>query len=153
LLPVTSVRSLSFSTSRRPLVLSNVLVSPNIIRNLISVCRFTTNNNCSIEFDPFGLSVKDLQTQSVIARCNSMGDLYPFFSPAPPPSLLMHPPLPCGITASVTSVMRLYPSSLVPMLFHVISALILMFATLVSSAAMCASLLACQTPVHFIHLI
>jgi hypothetical protein len=27
--------------------------------------------------------VKDLQTRSVIARCNSTGDLYPFFSPAP----------------------------------------------------------------------
>ena len=83
-LPVTSVGSHSFFTTRRPLVLSNVLVSPNIIKNLISVRRFTTDNNCSIEFDPFGLSVKDLQTWSVIARCNSTGDLYPFFSPAPP---------------------------------------------------------------------
>ena len=82
LLPVTSTGSHSFSTIRRPLVLSNVLVSPNIIKNLISVRRFTTDNNCSIEFDPFGLSVKDLQTRSVIARCNSTGDLYPFF-PAP----------------------------------------------------------------------
>jgi hypothetical protein len=57
-------------------------VSPNIIKNLISVRRFTTDNNCSIEFNPFGLSVKDLQTRSVIARCNSTGDRYPFF-PAP----------------------------------------------------------------------
>ena len=83
-LPVTSVGSHSFSTSQRPLILSNVLVSPGIIKNLISVRRFTTDNNCSIEFDPFGLSVKDLQTRSVIARCNSTGDLYPFFPPAPP---------------------------------------------------------------------
>ena len=60
LLPVTSVGSRSFSTSRRPLFLSNVLVSPSIIKNLISIRRFTTDNNCSIEFDPFGLSVKDL---------------------------------------------------------------------------------------------
>jgi hypothetical protein len=81
LLPVTSVGSHSFSNTGRPLVLSNVLVSPNIIKNLISVRRFTTDNNCSIEFDPFGLSVKDLQTRSVIARCNSTGDLYPFFTP------------------------------------------------------------------------
>jgi len=81
-LPVTSIGSHSFYTTHRPFVLSNVLVSPNIIKNLISVRRFTTDNNCSIEFDPFGLSVKDLQTRSVIARCNSTGDLYPFF-PAP----------------------------------------------------------------------
>jgi hypothetical protein len=83
-LPVTSVRSHSFSTSRRPLILSDVLVSPNIIKNLISVRRFTTDNTYSIEFDPFGLSVKDLQTLSVIARCNSTGDLYPFFLSTPP---------------------------------------------------------------------
>jgi hypothetical protein len=82
-LPVTSVGSHSFFTPRRPLILSNVLVSPSIINNLIFVRRFTTDNNCSIEFDPFGLSIKDLQTWSVIARCNSMGDLYTFFSPAP----------------------------------------------------------------------
>jgi hypothetical protein len=41
----------SVSTSRRRLFLSNVLVSPNIIKNLISVRRFTADNNCSIEFD------------------------------------------------------------------------------------------------------
>jgi len=44
-LPVTSIGSHSFSTTRRPLVLSDVLVSPNIIKNLISVRRFTTDNN------------------------------------------------------------------------------------------------------------
>jgi hypothetical protein len=60
LLPVTSVGSHSFSNTGRPLVLSNVLVSPNIIKNLISVRHFTTDNNCSIEFDPSGLCVKDL---------------------------------------------------------------------------------------------
>jgi hypothetical protein len=57
-------------------------VSPNIIKNLISIRLFTTDNNCSIEFDPFGLSVKDLQTRNVIARCNSSGDLYPFYAPS-----------------------------------------------------------------------
>ena len=81
LLPVTSIGSFSFNAPRRHLVLNNVLVSPSIIKNLISVRRFTTDNNCSIEFDPFGLSVKDLQTQSVIARCNSTCDLYPFCPP------------------------------------------------------------------------
>jgi hypothetical protein len=47
---------------------------------LISICHFT-HNNCSIEFDPFAFSVKDLQTWSVIAKCNSTGDLYPLFPP------------------------------------------------------------------------
>ena len=60
LLPVTATGSHTFSFPHRNLVLNDVLVSPHIIKNLISVRRFTTNNNCSIEFDPFGLSVKDL---------------------------------------------------------------------------------------------
>jgi hypothetical protein len=81
LLPITSTGSYSFTTPRRSLVLNDVLVSPSIIKNLISIRRFTIDNNCSIEFDPFGLSVKDLQTRNVIARCNSTGDLYPFFPP------------------------------------------------------------------------
>jgi hypothetical protein len=81
LLPITSTGSYSFTTPRRSLVLNHVLVSPSIIKNLISVRCFTIDNNCSIEFDPFGLSVKDLQTRNVIARCNSTGDLYPFFPP------------------------------------------------------------------------
>ena len=58
LLPITSIGSFSFPALRRPLVLNNVLISPGIIKNLISVRRFTTDNNCSIEFDPFGLSMK-----------------------------------------------------------------------------------------------
>jgi hypothetical protein len=81
LLPVTSIGSFSFPAPHHPLVLNNVLVSPSIIKNLILVHRFTTDNNCSIEFDPFGLSVKDIQTRSVITRCNNTGDLYPFFPP------------------------------------------------------------------------
>ncbi|RLM74346.1 uncharacterized protein C2845_PM15G17920 [Panicum miliaceum] len=82
LLPVTATGSQIFSLPHRNLVLKNVLVSPNIIKNLISIRRFTTDNNCSIEFDPFGLSVKDLHTRNVIARCNSSGDLYPFYAPS-----------------------------------------------------------------------
>jgi histone deacetylase 1/2 len=62
--------------------LHNVLVTPNIIKNLISVRRFTRDNLCSVEFDPFGLSVKDFQTKNMIARCNSDGDLYPFQWPS-----------------------------------------------------------------------
>ena len=31
-----------------------------------------------MEFDPLGLSVKDLKTQALIARYDSTGDLYPF---------------------------------------------------------------------------
>jgi hypothetical protein len=56
--------------------LNNVLVTPDIIQNLLSVHRFTTDNWYSMEFDPFGLSVKDLSTRNVITRCDSSGPLY-----------------------------------------------------------------------------
>jgi hypothetical protein len=92
LLPVTAIRSHTFSFPHRNLVLNNVLVSPHIIKNLISIRHFTTDNNCSIEFDPFGLSMKDLETRNVIARCNSSGDLYPFFPPATSTSAFLAAP-------------------------------------------------------------
>jgi hypothetical protein len=41
---------------------SNILVTPDIIQNLLSVRHFTTDNWCSMEFDHFGLSLKDLST-------------------------------------------------------------------------------------------
>ena len=74
LLPVTATGTTVIQPS---LHLNNVLVSPQLIKNLISVRQFTTDNNCSVEFDPSGCSVKDLQSQNVIVRCNSSGPLYP----------------------------------------------------------------------------
>jgi hypothetical protein len=56
---VTSVGDMTFSNL---FYLYNVLVTPDIIQNLLSVRHFTTNNWCSIEFDPYGLSVKDLSS-------------------------------------------------------------------------------------------
>ncbi|KAJ9555736.1 LOW QUALITY PROTEIN: hypothetical protein OSB04_010350 [Centaurea solstitialis] len=58
------------------LTLPNVLHTPHIIKNLVSVRQFTKDNNVSVEFDPFGFSVKDLQTRGLVMRCNSSGDLY-----------------------------------------------------------------------------
>jgi len=71
------------------LSLQNVFVSPHIIKILISVHRFTTDNLCLVEFDPYGRSVKDLHTWSVIARCNSIGDLYPLLPSLPSPQALL----------------------------------------------------------------
>jgi len=79
LLPVTATGSTQLPGS---FFLNNVLVSPNLIKNLISVRQFTSDNNCSIEFDPAGCSVKDLRTRRLLARCNSSGPLYPLCRPA-----------------------------------------------------------------------
>jgi hypothetical protein len=64
--------------------LNNVLVTPDIIQNLLSVRHFTTDNWCSMEFDPFDLSVKDLSTQNMITKCNSLGPLYTMHLPSHP---------------------------------------------------------------------
>ncbi|KAJ9535464.1 hypothetical protein OSB04_un001410 [Centaurea solstitialis] len=61
-----------------PLLLKNVLHTPRIIKNLLSIRRFTIDNNVSVEFDPFGLTMKEYRTRTPILRCNSTGDLYPF---------------------------------------------------------------------------
>ena len=85
-LPITCSGYTLLPNSHRPFHLSNVLVSPQLIANLISVRKFTTDNSCSVEFDPFGLSVKDLQTKTVLHRCDSSGDLYPLL-----PTSTSHP--------------------------------------------------------------
>jgi hypothetical protein len=59
-----------------PFYLNNILLAPDMVQSLISVRRFTIDNWCSIEFDPFSLSVKDLTTKNVIVRSNSTGPLY-----------------------------------------------------------------------------
>ena len=76
-IPVLSTGYSSIPTQSRLLHLKNVLVAPNIVKNLVSVRRFTTDNWCSVEFDPFGFSVKDLQSRKIILRSDSQGDLYP----------------------------------------------------------------------------
>jgi hypothetical protein len=53
--------------------LNNVLVTPDIIQNLLSVRRFTTDNWCSMEFDSFGLSMKDRSTRNVITSVIDQG--------------------------------------------------------------------------------
>jgi hypothetical protein len=72
-LPVTSVGD---SVLSEPFYLNNILLPPDMVQSFLSVRHFTTNNWCSIEFDPFGLSVKDLSTRNVIVRSNSTGPLY-----------------------------------------------------------------------------
>ena len=78
LIPVLGHGHISFPSSQKSLSLKNVLHAPKLIKNLISVRKFTHDNMVSVEFDPFGFSVKDLATGSIVLRSNSTGDLYPF---------------------------------------------------------------------------
>ncbi|GJY47203.1 hypothetical protein Tco_0436266 [Tanacetum coccineum] len=75
-IPVTNTGHSIIPSHHRPLHLHNVLVTPNIIKNLIYVRQFTRDNNCTIEFDAFGFSMKDYLTRHILIRCDSSGDLY-----------------------------------------------------------------------------
>jgi hypothetical protein len=89
-LPATSIGDSALSG---PFYLNNVLITPDIIQNLLSVPRFTTDNWCSMEFDLFGLFVKDLPTWNVITKCNSSRTLYMMRLPSQPaPSSLASAP-------------------------------------------------------------
>nr|GEU52367.1 ribonuclease H-like domain-containing protein [Tanacetum cinerariifolium] len=77
-IPVTNLGHSTLRSSTRPLHLYNVLITPNIIKNLVFVREFTKDNKCSIKFDEFGFFVKDYQTCPLFIRCDSTEDLYPF---------------------------------------------------------------------------
>ncbi|GKB02599.1 ribonuclease H-like domain-containing protein, partial [Tanacetum coccineum] len=72
-------------TPTKSLHLNNVLITPHIVKNLIFLRQFVRDNNCTIEFDAFGFSIKDLLTLRVLLRCDSTRDLYPVTSPSPIP--------------------------------------------------------------------
>ena len=81
LLPVTSTGVTSFPHNLR---LNNVLVSPGLIKNLVSVRQFTSDNNCSVEFDSLGPS------QMVRAPLYLLH--LPTLRPSVPSLLLLPPP-------------------------------------------------------------
>jgi hypothetical protein len=61
---VTHCGSSALRTDSSTFHLNNVLVVPSLIHNLLSVRQFTLDNSCSIEFDAFGFSVKDIRTDA-----------------------------------------------------------------------------------------
>jgi hypothetical protein len=86
-LPITHVGDSSFPTASFPIHLRNVAITPDLIKNLISVRSLTRHNPITVEFDAFGFSIKDLHTRAVILRCDSDGELYPLVSGRPRQSL------------------------------------------------------------------
>jgi hypothetical protein len=84
-----------YSTLTGPFRLNNVLIAPDIIKNLVSIRQFTTDNLVSVEFDPnlvsvefdpLSVSVKDLRTRNLLLHCDSSGPLYTLQLPSSPSS-------------------------------------------------------------------
>jgi histone deacetylase 1/2 len=70
-------------TPNRKLLLNNVLYTPAANKNLISVHRFTADNNAILEFHPDFFLVKDQATRKVLLRGRCRGGLYPVKSTPP----------------------------------------------------------------------
>jgi len=142
LLPVTAIGN---TVLPHKLHLNNVLVSPDLIKNLISVRQFTTDNNCSVEFDPFDCSVKDLPTRSEIVRCDSSGPLYPLRLPA---SALLASTTPSlwhqRLGLLVILVMKFWLALCALLLFDVTDTLVIIYAMLANWVVMCVSPFTCQ---------
>ncbi|GKE42607.1 ribonuclease H-like domain-containing protein [Tanacetum coccineum] len=88
-IPVTNTGHSILPTPTKSLHLNNVLITPHIVKNLIYVRQFVRDNNCTIEFDAFGFSVKDFLTRQVLLQCDSTGDLYPVTPPSPIPYVFL----------------------------------------------------------------
>uniref|UniRef100_A0A453JUG3 Uncharacterized protein n=1 Tax=Aegilops tauschii subsp. strangulata TaxID=200361 RepID=A0A453JUG3_AEGTS len=76
-LPITGIGSTSLPPTN--LSLHDVVVCHSIVKDLISVRKLSCDNNVSVEFNPYGFSVKDFPTRSHIMTSSSPGPLYPFY--------------------------------------------------------------------------
>jgi hypothetical protein len=83
-----------------PFHLNDVLVAPNLVQSLLSIHCFTIDNSCSMEFDPFDLSVKDLAIRHVLVRYDSTGPLYTLPLPTLPTTTPCVDPYVLATTAS-----------------------------------------------------
>jgi len=91
-IPVSSVGTASSHDSFH---IPEVVVASGMVHNLLSIRRFTTDNSCSVEFDPSSITVRDLASRRPLLRCNSTGPLYTLRFPvsATTPPLPSYSPL------------------------------------------------------------
>uniref|UniRef100_A0A2N9GIT2 Retrovirus-related Pol polyprotein from transposon TNT 1-94-like beta-barrel domain-containing protein n=1 Tax=Fagus sylvatica TaxID=28930 RepID=A0A2N9GIT2_FAGSY len=76
-LPISHTGNIYFHSFGSQFKLSHVLCVPAIKKNLLSMARFTTDNNCSFHFFPWGYRVQDLATGKVLLMGPIKDNLYP----------------------------------------------------------------------------
>lgn len=96
-IPTSHTSTIDLSASDSSFHLSNILCSPSISSNLISVSQFCRDNNTSIEFFPFSYLVKDPSTGAPLVQGRSRGCLYEW--PLDNPSSFSQPQ--CNVAASL----------------------------------------------------
>jgi hypothetical protein len=73
---ITHIGQSTIPTSSQNLHLKNILYVPSVTRNLLSVKKFTLDNNVFFEFHPWYFLVKDRRTREVLLRGSCRGGLY-----------------------------------------------------------------------------
>lgn len=73
---ITHIGQSTLPTQSHPLILKNILHVPSVTRNLLSVKKFTLDNNVFFEFHPWNFFVKDRDTREVLLRGGCRGGLY-----------------------------------------------------------------------------
>ncbi|OMO62605.1 Integrase, catalytic core [Corchorus capsularis] len=68
--------SIVLKVDDKQIVLDNVLVVPDIKKNLISISQLTTDNPFNVEFSDIGFQIRDRRTGEVIATGKRVDDLY-----------------------------------------------------------------------------
>lgn len=76
-MPITHIGSTTKSTASYDFHLNNIMLVPKSSHNLLSVHKFTSDNNCSITFDLIGFSVKDLSSGRITLQEPHKDGLYP----------------------------------------------------------------------------
>ncbi|KAI5342688.1 hypothetical protein L3X38_010564 [Prunus dulcis] len=78
-LPISNTGSTILHTSNAKFHLLNVLHTPQVAHNLLSVHKFVSDNHCSLIFDEIGVSIKDNATQRMLCQGPCEQDLYPIY--------------------------------------------------------------------------
>jgi hypothetical protein len=85
-----AIQNTGISNLSPQFILCHVLHVPKITKNLLSVQKFTTDNNVSMEFHPSCFFVKDRMSRKILHRSSSRNGLYHWFSPsATPPRVFL----------------------------------------------------------------
>lgn len=64
IIPVTNSGSSIFSVDKKSVLLKDILLAPNVKKNLLSVSRFCADNIVSLRFDQNNVYLKELQNDS-----------------------------------------------------------------------------------------
>lgn len=78
ILPITHTSTTAINLPSKPLVLKNILLTPEIKKNLISISQLTSQNSVIVEFNSDCFLVKDKNSRKVILQGRIRDGLYQF---------------------------------------------------------------------------